>query len=138
MRNYNEAQLEQITGAIITSFINLHFLEEAAQSGLFRQRVRKNIKRTLDDLIHLEATYFNEIEKVDEAELGDKLVANSLEFITFLLKMFRFNDFSKMQEVAVAYSMDKEAVTKVTDEILIKNGAKDEKKINSETQPTIG
>jgi len=126
MRNYNEVQLEQITGAIITSFINLHFLEEAAQSGLFRQRVRKNVKRTLDDLIHLETTYFNEIEKVDEAELGDKLVANNLEFITFLLKMFRFNDFSKMQEIAVAYSMDKEAVTKVTDEILIKNGAKDE------------
>ena len=125
MRNYNEAQLEQIAGAIITSFINLHFLEEAAQSGLFRQRVRKNVKRALDDLIHLEATYFNEIEKVDDAELGDKLVANSLEFITFLLKMFRFNDFSKMQEVAVAYSMDKEAVTKITDEILIKNGAKD-------------
>ncbi len=126
MRNYNKAQLEQIAGAIITSFINLHFLEEAAQSGLFRQRVRKNVKRTLDDLIHLEATCFNEIEKVDEAGLGDKLVANNLEFITFLLKMFRFNDFSKMQEVAVAYSMDKEAVTKVTDEILIKNGAKDD------------
>jgi predicted DNA-binding protein YlxM (UPF0122 family) len=125
MREYNETQLEQITGAIITSFINLHFLEEAERSGLFRQRVRKNVKRTLDDLIHLEATYFNEIEKVDETGLGDKLVANNLEFITFLLKMFRFNDFSKMQEVAVAYSMDKEAVTKVTDEILIKNGAKD-------------
>jgi len=25
MRNYNEKQLEQITGAILTSFINLHF-----------------------------------------------------------------------------------------------------------------
>ena len=58
MRDYNEAQLEQITGAIITSFINLHFLEEAERSGLFRQRVRKNVKHTLDDLIHLEATYF--------------------------------------------------------------------------------
>ena len=124
MRNYNETQLEQIAGAIITSFINLHFLEEAAQSGLFRQRVRKNVKRTLDDLIHLEATYFNEIEKVDDAGLGDKLVANNLEFITFLLKMFRFNDFSKMQEVAVAYSMDKEAICEVSDQVLIDNGAK--------------
>jgi len=125
MRNYNEKQLEQITGAILTSFINLHFLEEAMQSGLFRQRVRKNVKRTIDDLLSLEHTYFSEIEKVDENDLGDKLVANNLEFLTFLLKMFRFNDFSKMQEVAVAYSLDKEAIIKVSDEVLIKNGAKE-------------
>ena len=125
MRNYNEKQLEQITGAILTSFINLHFLEEAMQSGLFRQRVRKNVKRTIDDLLLLEHTYFSEIEKVDENDLGDKLVANNLEFLTFLLKMFRFNDFSKMQEVAVAYSLDKEAIIKVSDEVLIKNGAKE-------------
>jgi len=125
MRTYTEKQIEQITGAILTSFINLHFLEEAAQSGLFRQRVKNNLKRTLDDLIHLEATYFNEIEKADENELGDKLVANTLEFISFLLKKFKFNDFSKMQEVAMAYAMDTEAVTKLTDEILIKNGAKE-------------
>jgi len=125
MRNYNEKQLEQITGAILTSFINLHFLEEAMQSGLFRQRVRKNVKRTIDDLLLLERTYFSEIEKVDENDLGDKLVANNLEFITLLLKMFRFNDFSKMQEITVAYSLDKEAITKVSDEVLIKNGAKE-------------
>ena len=125
MRNYNEKQLEQITGAILTSFINLHFLEEAMQSGLFRQRVRKNVKRTIDDLLLLEHTYFSEIEKVDENDLGDKLVANNLEFLTFLLKMFRFNDFSKMQEIAVAYSLDKEAITKASDEVLIKNGAKE-------------
>lgn len=125
MRNYNEKQLEQITGAILTSFINLHFLEEAMQSGLFRQRVRKNVKRTIDDLLSLEHTYFSEIEKVDENDLGDKLVANNLEFLTFLLKMFRFNDFSKMQEIAVAYSLDKEAIIKVSDKVLIENGAKE-------------
>jgi len=125
MRNYSEKQLEQITGAILTSFINLHFLEEAMQSGLFRQRVRKNVKRTIDDLLSLEHRYFSEIEKVDENDLGDKLVANNLEFLSFLLKMFRFNDFSKMQEIAVAYSLDKEAITKVSDEVLIKNGAKE-------------
>jgi len=95
------------------------------QSGLFRQRVRKNVKRTIDDLLSLEHRYFSEIEKVDENDLGDKLVANNLEFLSFLLKMFRFNDFSKMQEIAVAYSLDKEAITKVSDEVLIKNGAKE-------------
>jgi predicted DNA-binding protein YlxM (UPF0122 family) len=124
MRTYTEKQLEQISGAIITSFINLHFLEEATQSGLFRQRVRNNVKRTIQDLIQIENNYFSEIEKVDDSELGDKLIANNLEFIGVLLNMFDFNDFSKMQEVAVAYSIDREAITKVSDEILTKNVTK--------------
>ena len=124
MRTYTEKQLEQISGAIITSFINLHFLEESIQSGLFRQRVRNNVKRTIQDLIQIENNYFGEIERVDEAGLGDKLIANNLEFVGMLLKMFDFNDFSKMQEVAVAYSMDREAIINVSDEILTKNGTK--------------
>jgi predicted DNA-binding protein YlxM (UPF0122 family) len=124
MRTYTEKQLEQISGAIITSFINLHFLEEAIQSGLFRQRVRNNVKRTIQDLIQIENNYFSEIERVDDSGLGDKLIANNLEFVGMLLKMFDFNDFSKMQEVAVAYSIDREAIIKVSDEILTKNGTK--------------
>jgi len=124
MRTYTEKQLEQISGAIITSFINLHFLEEAIQSGLFRQRVRNNVKRTIQDLIQIENNYFSEIERVDDSGLGDKLIANNLEFVGMLLKMFDFNDFSKMQEVAVAYSIDRDAITKVSDEILTKNGTK--------------
>ena len=124
MRTYTEKQLEQISGAIITSFINLHFLEEAIQSGLLRQRVRNNVKRTIQDLIQIENNYFSEIERVDDSGLGDKLIANNLEFVGMLLKMFDFNDFSKMQEVAVAYSIDRDAITKVSDEILIKNETK--------------
>jgi predicted DNA-binding protein YlxM (UPF0122 family) len=124
MRTYTEKQLEQISGAIITSFINLHFLEEAIQSGLFRQRVRNNVKRTIQDLIQIENNYFNEIERVDDGGLGDKLIANNLEFVGMLLKIFDFNDFSKMQEVAAAYSIDREAIIKVSDEILTKNGTK--------------
>ena len=124
MRTYTEKQLEQISGAIITSFINLHFLEEVIQSGLFRQRVRNNVKRTIQDLIQIENNYFNEIERVDDSGLGDKLIANNLEFVGILLKMFDFNDFSKMQEVAVAYSIDRDAIIKVSDEILTKNGTK--------------
>ena len=124
MRTYTEKQLEQISGAIITSFINLHFLEEAIQSGLFRQRVRNNVKRTIQDLIQIKNNYFSEIERVDDSGLGDKLIANNLEFVGMILKMFDFNDFSKMQEVAVAYSIDRDAIIKVSDEILTKNVTK--------------
>lgn len=138
MREYTEEQVEQISGAIITSFINLHFLEEAERSGLFKHRVKKNVRRTIEDLIDIERDFFNQIEKADEDNLSDKIIDNKLSFISFLLKMFRFNDFYKMQEIAVAYSLDREAISKISDEILIKNGAKDEKTIDSETQPNVG
>ena len=49
--NLTEKQLEQISGAIITSFVNLHFLEEVKTLGVFKQRVKNNVKRTMADLL---------------------------------------------------------------------------------------
>ena len=116
-------ELEQIGGAIITSFVNLHFLEEAQTGGLFKQRVKNNVKRTLNDLINIEDEYFSKVEDIDDNELGDKLVANKLEFVRWLLQKFTFNDFSKIQEVCVAYSLDKEKLSEVSDAILLENGS---------------
>ena len=124
MRTYTEKQLEQISGAIITCFVNLHFLQEADSSGLFRQRVKNNVRKTMADLIDIENNYFAKIEEVDEKDLGDKLVANKLEFIDWLLNKFDFNDFSKLQEVCIAYSLNKEELTETSDRILKENGAK--------------
>ena len=119
-----EKQLEKISGAIITSFVNLHFLEEADSIGLFRQRVKNNVRRTMADLIDIENNYFAKVEEVDEKDLGDKLVANKLEFVQWLLNKFDFNDFSKLQEVCVAYSLEPKKLTNVSDKILINSGAK--------------
>ena len=124
MRTYTEKQLEQISGAIVTCFVNLHFLQEADSSGLFRQRVKNNVRKTMADLIDIENNYFAKIEEVDEKDLGDKLVANKLEFIDWLLNKFDFNDFSKLQEVCIAYSSNKEELTETSDRILKENGAK--------------
>jgi hypothetical protein len=124
MRTYTEKQLEQISGAIVTCFVNLHFLQEADSSGLFRQRVKNNVRKTMTDLIDIENNYFAKIEEVDEKDLGDKLVANKLEFIDWLLNKFDFNDFSKLQEVCIAYSLNKEELTETSDRILKENGAK--------------
>ncbi len=123
MRTYTEKQLEQISGAIITCFVNLHFLQEADSSGLFRQRVKNNVRKTMADLIDIENNYFAKIEEVDEKELGDKLVANKLEFVEWLLNKFDFNDFTKLQEVCIAYSLNKEELTETSDRILRENGA---------------
>ena len=122
---YTDKDLEQISGAIITSFINQHFLEEAMRSGLFRQRVKNNVKKTINELMYIESEYYNKIEDVDDKGLGDKLIANKLEFVKCLLKEYNFNDFCKLQEVCKAYTLDKETLTKVTDKILIDNGAEE-------------
>ncbi len=121
-----EKQVEKISGAIITSFVNLHFLEEVASIGIFRQRVKKNVKRTMEDLLDIENNYFNEVEKLegDGNNMADILVANKLQFIKWILNEFDFNDFTKIQEVCIAFSKDKVKLCKTSDEILIKNGAK--------------
>ena len=119
-------QVEKISGAILTSFVNLHFLEEVASIGIFRQRVKKNVTRTMEDLLHIENNYFNEVEKLegDDNNMADILVANKLEFIKWILNEFDFNDFTKIQEICIAFSKDKVKLCKTSDEILTNNGAK--------------
>ena len=116
-------QIEQVSGAIITSFVNLHFLEEAKASGLFRHQTKNHVNRVIKDLIEIETNYFAKVEEVDEKDLGDKLVANKLEFVKWILTKFDFNDFTKIQEVCIAYSQDKEQLIKTSDKILTENGA---------------
>ena len=118
-----EKQIEQVSGAIITSFVNLHFLEEASLTKLFKQSVKYNVKRTMGDLIDIENNYYSKVEEVDEKNLGDKLVANKLEFVKWLLSKFDFNDFTKIQEVCIAYSLDKEKLIEISDRILTEDGA---------------
>ena len=116
-------QIEQISGAIISSFINLHFLEEVNSTGIFEQRVKYNVKRTMKDLLDIETKFYQRVEEVDEKDLSDKLVANNLEFLKWLLNEFDFNDFTKIQEVCLAYKLDGKKIRKVSDEIHINNGA---------------
>lgn len=118
-----EKQLEKISGAILTSFINLHFLEEAKNTGLFQRRIKQNVNRTIEDLLYIETQYYNKVESVDEKGLSDKLIANKIEFLKWLLNEFDFNDFSKIQEVCKAYTFDKEKLTSISDKILIENGS---------------
>ena len=121
--NITEKQLEKISGAILTSFINLHFLEEAKNTGLFQRRIKQNVNRTIDDLLYIETQYYNKVESVDEKGLSDKLIANKLEFVKWLLNEFDFNDFCKIQEICKSFDFDREALTKTSDAILLKNGS---------------
>ena len=118
-----QKDLEKISGAIFTSFINLHFLEDADKIGLFKQKVRNNVRRTISDLKEIEVNYYNKVEEVDESDLADKLTTNKMVFLEWLLNKFDFNDFCKIQEICLAYELDKEAITESSDKVLENNGA---------------
>ena len=117
----SKEKLEKISGAILTSFISLHFLEECDRTGLFKHRTKNNLRRTISDLKDIEINYYNKIEKVDEGDLADKLTTNNLVFIDWLLKKFNFNDFCKLQEICLSYEMDREAIEEVSEKILKQN-----------------
>lgn len=120
----NDKQLETVSGAILTSFINLHFLHEAKNLGVFKQKAKLNLNRTMQDLMFIEKQLFDKLDSIDDSETADKLIANKMEFVDWVLNKFSYYEFLKVQEVCAAYSIDKEKLTKVSDEILIKNGAK--------------
>ena len=117
-------QITKISGAIISSFINLHYLEEVKRLGIIKQSTKRNLNRTLEDLKLIETDYFNETEKLDDENIGDKLIANKMIFIEWLLNEFDFNDFIKFQEIAYAFQLDPKRISGISDKILIENGAK--------------
>ena len=112
-----------VSGGIISSYITTHYLEESKHLGVFKQSAKMNVNRTLKDLIKIEEDYFNETENIDDKDLSDKLVSNKLTFIDEFLK-FDFADFTKLQEVFVAFTKDRKRLVSISDKILIENKAK--------------
>jgi len=90
---------------------------------LFKQKTKNNLRRTISDLKDIELNYYNKVEKVDQGDLADKLTTNKMIFIEWILKEFDFNDFCKLQEICLAYNIDKDAIGKASETVLEKNGA---------------
>ena len=116
-------QLIKVSGAILSSYINNHYLEETKHLGVFRQTTKKNVSRTLQDLLKIELEFFDKVYDLDGDKVGSTIIQNNLVFIDEFLK-FDFNEFSKLQEVFVAYTKDPKRITSISDKILIKSGAK--------------
>jgi hypothetical protein len=116
-------QLIKVSGAILSSYINNHYLEETKHLGVFKQTTKKNVSRTLEDLLKIELEFFDKVYDLDGDKVGSTIIQNNLVFIDEFLK-FDFNEFSKLQEVFVAYTKDPKRITSISDKILIKAGAK--------------
>ena len=112
-----------VSWGIISSYITTHYLEQSKHLGVFKHSTKLNVQRTLNDLIKIEQDYFNETENVDDKDLSDRLVANKLTFIDEFLK-FDFADFTKLQEVFVAFTKDRKRLVSISDKILIADKAK--------------
>ena len=119
----SEKAVQFVSGGIISSYITTHYLEESKHLGVFKQSAKMNVNRTLKDLIKIELDYFNETENIDDKDLSDKLVSNKLTFIDEFLK-FDFADFTKLQEVFVAFTKDRKRLVSISDRILIEDKAK--------------
>ena len=117
----NSKDITKVSGAIITSYTNLFFLEEISRLNIVRHTVKKNLNRTIEDLKQIETDYFTQVDKIDKDNLADKLVSNKITFIDYILNAFDFNDFCKMQEVCYAFKLDRQRVTGITDKILREN-----------------
>jgi len=122
-RELTKNQLIKVSGAILSSYVNNYYLEETKHCGVFRQSTKKNVSRTLEDLLKIELEYFDNVYDIDDKEVGGALVQTNLKFIDEFLK-FDFNEFSKLQEVFVAFTKDPKRLTSISDKILIKSGAK--------------
>ena len=123
MMELTKKQLIKVSGAILSSYINNHYLEETKHLGVFRQTTKKNVSRTLEDLLKIELEFFDKVYDLDGDKVGSTIIQNNLVFIDEFLK-FDFNEFSKLQEVFVAYTKDPKRITSISDKILIKAGAK--------------
>jgi len=122
-RELTKNQLIKVSGAILSSYVNNYYLEETKHCGVFRQSTKKNVSRTLEDLLKIELEYFDNVYDIDDKEVGGALVQTNLKFIDEFLK-FDFNEFSKLQEVFVAFTKDPKRLTSISDKILIKSGTK--------------
>jgi len=123
VKELTKNQLIKVSGAILSSYVNNYYLEETKHCGVFRQSTKKNVSRTLEDLLKIELEYFDNVYDIDDEEVGGALVQTNLKFIDEFLK-FDFNEFSKLQEVFVAFTKDPKRLTSISDKILIKSGAK--------------
>jgi hypothetical protein len=115
-------ELITISGGILSSYINNHYLEEAKHLGVFKHTAKLNLTRTLQDLTKIETQWFDKVYNIDDKDIGGTSIDNSMSFISKMLK-FDFNDFCELQEIVVAYSLNKKRVKNISDKIHIENGA---------------
>ena len=124
MKKLTKEQVENLSGAILTGFEHAHYLEEAVKDGFFEKSALTQVKKTLKHLIFLEKHYYNAVEEMDKNNVADKMFSNKLYFVDWMIKKFTHGKYNKLQEICVSFSLDPYRLSRISDKILIDNGAK--------------
>ena len=117
-------QLIKVSGAILNSYIALHYLEEIEKIKVLSRGAKGNLTKTIKNLKEIELNYFDVIDGLDEHGLSDKVMEHQMVFTDYLLNRYDFHHFTKIQEVLAAYDLDYKRLTGISDKILMENGAK--------------
>lgn len=123
-KQISEKDLLNISGGILSAFETAHYLTECKHLNIFRHSTQKNVTRTLEDLKKIEIELYDEVEKVDENDLQAKKTENNLGFIDWMLNKFDYSKVQKLKEVCVAFELDENRITSISDKIHQNNGAK--------------
>lgn len=113
--------LHKVTGAILMNYIANHYNEEIKHTSLYKQNLKNKINAATKELTKVEKKLFDKVYDIDDTELSDKLSANLITFLDVMIKDRNFPEFSKLQEIVVAYTLDPKAITGISDKILKKN-----------------
>lgn len=111
--------LHKITGAILTSYLASHYLEEIKHTEVYRQKLKSLLNSTTKELESFEKIFFDKVSEIDEEDWSDKLSANLITFLDAMIKNQAFPDFCKLQEIIVAYTLDPDKISNVSDTILL-------------------
>ena len=117
-----QQDITKVSASILSCFLAGFYLNELRHTNIFKGALKVAINQAMNQLIKVERKYFNEIDKVDEKQMADKLIANKITFLEYLVKRYDYNDFSIMQEICVAYDLDPKRLKSISDKILLENG----------------
>lgn len=117
-----EEDIIKVSASILSCFLTGFYLNELRHTNVFKGPLKVAINQAMNQLIKVEKKYFNEIEKVDEKEMADKLIANKICFLEYLVKRYDYNDFSIMQEICTAYDLNPKRIKSISDKIHLENG----------------
>lgn len=120
----NDKTLMNLSGAILECFLASFYLNEVKHTKVFKQSLKLALNNAQKELLLVEKNYFNGIDEIDEGQMSDKLVANKMAFIDYLVNRYSYDDFSFIQEILLAYDKNPKEMKKFSDEIIIDNGSK--------------
>jgi hypothetical protein len=110
--------LEAITGSVISSYVNLHYLESLKRYGLVKHKTKNLLNNTIKELQKLEQKEFEQIYGADEKNVH-MISSNLIEFFDVVMKD-GFTSQMLLQNMVIAYKKDPKSIEGIINKVLNK------------------